>query len=678
MKKLSVLLLTVMIAVCFSVTPVMAEEGTAEPMDPAVAAQTEEAEAPAAEKTEPAAESPAAPKAETKSVVKRADPITLDPSKENFANVKVVKMDSDTSYTFKFTITESGGDGYADANGSVTFAKGTAGTKKIPFAAITYTAAGTHTYTLKETNPGNLWKVDAQTKTIKVTVTETDGVLSYTVDTPATITNTYVGDKIKTGIVKKNGNLYYVDPVTKQTRTARGLFKYKGKYYFSKKGGALVTGHTAHWKDGIYRFGDNGVAKTGLYIWTGKKWYADSTGRVREKAGVFKYKGKHYYTKKGGVIVVNKMVTWKGGKYACGEKGVIRTGIFKWKGKYYYAFQKGKMRTKKGVFTYNGKRYYTYKNAQLAINKRVHYKGYDFICGPKSTKGAIKTGMFTFKGKKYYANAKGHLRTDRGIFTYGGKKYYTYSGGQIATNARVSWNGSDYLCGDSGVILTGINTWKGRNYYSDSQGRIRTTPGMFTYNGHTYCVSTRGALVFNDFYYKTATKLYYFGSNGRLVKSAFTYGGVRFHPNSSSGRITDYAGYKIAMSGYANKYSEFVLVDISEQQLYYFDEKNVELNFSVITGDVASGSDTPTGVFSVKTKETATTVNEGDLGERDVNYWMAFKGSTYGIHDASWRSEFGGSIYKKNGTPGCINCKNGNMKKLYNMVDLGTIFIVCN
>ena len=132
------------------------------------------------------------------------------------------------------------------------------------------------------------------------------------------------------------------------------------------------------------------------------------------------------------------------------------------------------------------------------------------------------------------------------------------------------------------------------------------------------------------------------------------------------------------MSGYANKYSEFVLVDISEQQLYYFDEKNVELNFSVITGDVASGSDTPTGVFSVKTKETATTVNEGELGERDVNYWMAFKGSTYGIHDASWRSEFGGSIYKKNGTPGCINCKNGNMKKLYNMVDLGTIFIVCN
>ena len=641
MKKLSVIVFAAILAVCFSITPVMA--------------------------------------AEAESVVKEdPTPVELDPSSTEFAKVKVVKADNDTNYTFKFTVSEVGGDGYSDSNGKVTYTKGTGGTYPIKFSTkIKYYSAGTHTYTLKETNPSNVWKVDAQTKTVKVTVTETDGVLSYTVNSPATFTNTYIGDTIKTGIVKKNGKLYYVDPKTKQTRTKRGLFKYKNKYYFSKKGGELVVGHTAHWKDGIYRFGDSGAAKTGLYIWNGKKWYADSTGRVREKAGVFKYKGKHYYTKKGGVIVVNKMVSWNGGKYCCGDKGVIKTGIFKWKKVYYYAFQKGKMRTKAGVFTYNGKRYYTYKSAKLAINKKVYYKGYYFICGSKSAKGAIKTGMFTFKGKKYYANSKGHLRTERGIFTYNGKKYYTYSGGQIATNAKVSWNGNDYLCGDSGAILTGMNLWKGRYYISNADGKIHTSQGTFTWNGYKYCAHSGGALYRNEFYYKASNNIYYFGSNGRLVKSTFTYGGVRFHPNSSTGRINNYGAYKIALSGYANKYSEFVLVDLSEQHLYNYVEKAVELDFSVVTGDLATDHGTPTGTFSIQNKELATTVNEGDLGEVEVSYWMAFKGSTYGIHDASWRTDFGGSIYKNNGTPGCINCKKANMKKLYALVDLGTKFIVC-
>ena len=694
MKKLRVLLLSVMIAVAFSAAPVMAEVAADDPAEPAGSIVTEEpaaaeeaepaanpaAEEPAAEK--PAAAKPAAKKAAAKPAAKAAStvkaepsPITVDPYKAGMAKVKVSKMDGDADYTFKFTLTEVGGDGYSDTTASVKFTKGTTGTKTIAFDKIEYTAAGTHTYTLKETNASNLWKVDATSKTIKVTVTETDGVLSYKVDTPATITNTYIGDKIKTGIIKKSGKYYFVDPKTKQKRTARGLFKYNKKYYFSKKGGELVRNHTAHWNNAIYRFNSDATAKTGLYIWNGKKYFGYYTGKVRQKVGVFKYKGKHYYNKKSGAIVSNKIVSWKGGKYACGDKGVIKTGIFKWNKKYYYAFQKGKMRTKKGVFTYNGKRYYTYKNAQLAINTRVSYKGYDFICGSKSDKGAIKKGMFTFKGKKYYADNLGHLRTDRGIFTYNKKQYYTYSGGQIATNARVSWNGHDYLCGNSGVILTGFNTWKGRQYYSDSKGRMRTEAGMFTVNGKTYCTNPRGALKINDFLYISDSRIYYFGANGRLVTTSFSYAGVRFHP-TSSGKITDAAGYKIAMSGYANTYDEFVLVDLSEQKLYYYD-LGVELKFNVTTGDLATNHSTPTGVFSITAKESNTTVKEGDMGEVAVGYWMEFKGSTYGIHDASWRSEFGGSIYKKNGTPGCIVCKKANMKKLYEKAGMGCKFIVC-
>ena len=41
--------------------------------------------------------------------------------------------------------------------------------------------------------------------------------------------------------------------------------------------------------------------------------------------------------------------------------------------------------------------------------------------------------------------------------------------------------------------------------------------------------------------------------------------------------------------------------------------------------------------------------------ESPVSYWMPFNGNV-GIHDAdTWRSEYGGEIYKTSGSHGCVN-----------------------
>ena len=53
-----------------------------------------------------------------------------------------------------------------------------------------------------------------------------------------------------------------------------------------------------------------------------------------------------------------------------------------------------------------------------------------------------------------------------------------------------------------------------------------------------------------------------------------------------------------------------------------------------------------------------------------VNYWMPVKGNI-GIHDANWRREFGGEIYKKDGSHGCINTPYKNMKVIYENVEVG-------
>ena len=49
-----------------------------------------------------------------------------------------------------------------------------------------------------------------------------------------------------------------------------------------------------------------------------------------------------------------------------------------------------------------------------------------------------------------------------------------------------------------------------------------------------------------------------------------------------------------------------------------------------------------------------------------VKFWVPVKGGI-GIHDASWRKEFGGDIYQTAGSHGCINTPKDKMEELYDM-----------
>ena len=51
---------------------------------------------------------------------------------------------------------------------------------------------------------------------------------------------------------------------------------------------------------------------------------------------------------------------------------------------------------------------------------------------------------------------------------------------------------------------------------------------------------------------------------------------------------------------------------------------------------------------------------------------MAYSGNSYGIHDASWRNKFGGTIYKSNGSHGCVNVPTDVAAKLYQRIEVGT------
>ena len=119
--------------------------------------------------------------------------------------------------------------------------------------------------------------------------------------------------------------------------------------------------------------------------------------------------------------------------------------------------------------------------------------------------------------------------------------------------------------------------------------------------------------------------------------------------------------------------STYVEVSISKQHMWLYKDGKCIVSTDVVTGNRYT-ADTPKGYFDMYSRATDT-VLVGDGYASPVDYWMAFCGGC-GIHDASWRSEFGGDIYKYNGSHGCVNTPYSAVKKIYNNTAYGTPVIV--
>ena len=118
----------------------------------------------------------------------------------------------------------------------------------------------------------------------------------------------------------------------------------------------------------------------------------------------------------------------------------------------------------------------------------------------------------------------------------------------------------------------------------------------------------------------------------------------------------------------------YIVVSISKQKLEYYENGKLVLETPVTTG---KKNKTPTGNFKVLKKVKNATLKGANYSSF-VRYWMAFKGNSYGIHDASWRHNFGNMNYYNNGSHGCINVPLKAVKELYEMVEVGTPVYVNN
>lgn len=118
----------------------------------------------------------------------------------------------------------------------------------------------------------------------------------------------------------------------------------------------------------------------------------------------------------------------------------------------------------------------------------------------------------------------------------------------------------------------------------------------------------------------------------------------------------------------------YIEVSISNQCLWAYVDGEQVMSTNVVTGN-AGNHDTPRGVFRILNKA-RNTVLVGDDYESPVSYWMPLTWRGVGLHDASWRGSFGGSIYTYNGSHGCINMPEWAASQLYNTFGAGTPVVV--
>lgn len=126
-------------------------------------------------------------------------------------------------------------------------------------------------------------------------------------------------------------------------------------------------------------------------------------------------------------------------------------------------------------------------------------------------------------------------------------------------------------------------------------------------------------------------------------------------------------------SDYGNTYVE---IDLTNQIVYLYVDGQLIQSSKCVTGNVAKGHTTPPGIYPLTYKQ-KDAVLRGPGYASPVKFWMPFNGGI-GLHDASWRSSFGGNIYKTNGSHGCVNLPYDMAKTLYENVYKGMPIICYN
>ncbi len=210
-----------------------------------------------------------------------------------------------------------------------------------------------------------------------------------------------------------------------------------------------------------------------------------------------------------------------------------------------------------------------------------------------------------------------------------------------------------------------VDPWRVLSFLQGLQ-RTYTRSGATT---GTYFQATRGDLIPLS---GGSSARYTFDLNTELpyLYAALVGSRTETHKVNYPGLPAGGANVSLAYNG-----TTYIEIDLTLQTLYYYVGGNLALATPIVTGNVSAGMGTPTVIYYVNNKATGTYL-VGRNYRSYVNYWMPIIRNSIGIHDATWRSSFGGQIYRTSGSHGCINVPLANMQQLYPITNVGTPVII--
>lgn len=110
--------------------------------------------------------------------------------------------------------------------------------------------------------------------------------------------------------------------------------------------------------------------------------------------------------------------------------------------------------------------------------------------------------------------------------------------------------------------------------------------------------------------------------------------------------------------------NSYIEVDLARQMLWFYKDGQMILKTNIVTGNPNRGNSTPTGTDKIWSREKDRYLT-GENYRSKVSYWLPINWRGIGLHDATWRSSFGGSNYRTNGSHGCINIPPKDMPRLF-------------
>ena len=288
------------------------------------------------------------------------------------------------------------------------------------------------------------------------------------------------------------------------------------------------------------------------------------------------------------------------------------------------------------------------------------------------------SSMTTSKTQSYKTTYNLVMRDSYGkkIITIPAKSIIQLKGNDLTDSKRliVTYNGKTGSVLNSGLQQITTKT-------SSTTKTTTTTTTTATTTSKKSTSSTNSTTTNSTYYARTKSECKLCDENGKTLKELKKNELVKVISSGKKGKVNVdwYGQVGFVTKNNIEKIDDGIFISIENQKETLIRNGNIIISTPIVTGFLGT-SDTPRGVFSIiQMKKITNNIpvtlsgknSDGTPYTSYVDYWMRiYRG--IGIHDAyRWRSEYGGEIYKTDGSHGCINTPKKAMKIIYENSKIG-------